>query len=220
MNNIQEKQIEEKTCSKCNVVRPLSEFYKKKNSLREECISCWKARCAKDYEKRKMKIPSDNLVYLFSEGSMKKCLSCSKEKAFSEFHKSRIQKDGFSVYCKSCKKIDGEIYRKKNNDVIKKRRREKKEKNPNIDRDWWYRKTYGIDIDTYNRMFIEQGGLCKCCGRHQSEFKKSLCVDHHHSTGIVRGLLCIQCNSAIGYVREDASVLRRMIDYIGEKNGK
>ena len=57
---------------------------------------------------------------------------------------------------------------------------------------------YGIDIDTYNRLLQEQNECCAICKRHQSKFKRRLAVDHRHSDGRVRGLLCGNCNRLVG----------------------
>ena len=51
-------------------------------------------------------------------------------------------------------------------------------------------KKYGLTLRQYDDMFEEQHGCCVICGRHQSEFKQKLAVDHNHTTGKVRALLC------------------------------
>lgn len=76
------------------------------------------------------------------------------------------------------------------------------------------RKNFGISIDEYNIMFTEQHGKCAICERHQSVFKRALAVDHNHTTGTIRGLLCHSCNIALGCVRDDIDVLNRMIVYL------
>lgn len=53
-------------------------------------------------------------------------------------------------------------------------------------------KTYGIDTDDYDRLFVIQGGRCAIC--RQRPGKKRLAVDHDHKSGAVRGLLCSRCN--------------------------
>lgn len=53
---------------------------------------------------------------------------------------------------------------------------------------------YGLTIEQWQEMFSKQNGCCKICGKHQSQFKSTLCVDHNHITGEVRGLLCPSCN--------------------------
>jgi len=56
----------------------------------------------------------------------------------------------------------------------------------------------GITPEIYKKMFEEQQGCCAICGRHQTEFKRTLDVDHDHVTGKVRKLLCIYCNTNVG----------------------
>lgn len=57
---------------------------------------------------------------------------------------------------------------------------------------------YGITQLDYDRFYQVQSGRCKICKRHQSELKTSLCVDHNHITGKIRGLLCRRCNLVLG----------------------
>ena len=69
---------------------------------------------------------------------------------------------------------------------------------------------YGLTEEDYVNMMDSQKGMCKIC-------KKSLdkiSVDHCHTTGIVRGLLCSNCNCAIGLFEEDVSILESAIEYI------
>ena len=73
---------------------------------------------------------------------------------------------------------------------------------------------YGIRESDYNQMFLEQGGRCLGCGKHQSELNHPLHVDHDHKTGKVRGLLCKLCNSAIGNARDNVNILRSLADYL------
>jgi len=66
-------------------------------------------------------------------------------------------------------------------------------------------------------MFEEQKGCCVICGRHQTEFKTRLAVDHNHKTGEVRGLLCRPCNAGIGLFNENLSRLENAINYLKER---
>jgi len=66
-------------------------------------------------------------------------------------------------------------------------------------------------------MYIAQEGRCAICKRHQSEFRRRLDVDHSHSTGKVRGLLCVACNRGIGFFEESAARLVAAVTYLGEK---
>ena len=58
---------------------------------------------------------------------------------------------------------------------------------------------YGIAPLEYDSMFDSQGGRCKICDAHQNNLKRILCVDHCHSSGKIRGLLCDTCNKFLGF---------------------
>jgi hypothetical protein len=58
-------------------------------------------------------------------------------------------------------------------------------------------------------MLAEQGGGCAVCGKPDPEH-----VDHDHRTNEVRGMLCFNCNQALGNVRDSVGVLGRLQDYL------
>jgi len=71
---------------------------------------------------------------------------------------------------------------------------------------------YGISLEEFNDMYEVQKGVCKICG---SEGKaKGLAVDHCHSTGRVRGLLCVSCNTLLGKVESNPSLLSNILEYL------
>ena len=76
---------------------------------------------------------------------------------------------------------------------------------------------YGITLAEYDKMFADQMGRCAICGRHQSELRKKLHVDHCHKTRKVRGLLCFSCNAAIGHFLENPDTMKSACKYL-EKN--
>lgn len=77
-----------------------------------------------------------------------------------------------------------------------------------------YKAKYGISLEEYNGMFADQNGCCKICKTHQVEFKRKLHVDHCHKTGKVRGLLCHNCNLAIGCLKEDPAIIAAALEYV------
>lgn len=83
-----------------------------------------------------------------------------------------------------------------------------------------YQKNYGITLSRYNEMFERQGGRCAACHRLETKVDprtkvlRYLSVDHDHETGEVRGLLCAECNSALGLLGESQSRARGLISYI------
>jgi hypothetical protein len=81
-------------------------------------------------------------------------------------------------------------------------------------KDSYLQKNYLITLDEYNLIFSKQEGRCVICGKHQSEIKKALSVDHCHKTGKVRGLLCGKCNMGLGSFEDDIENLKCAILYL------
>jgi hypothetical protein len=75
---------------------------------------------------------------------------------------------------------------------------------------------YGLDftMDDYNALFTKQEGRCAICQRHQSELRRTLMVDHIHGTKTVRGLLCFDCNTAIGRLGDNLEGVQRAVEYL------
>jgi hypothetical protein len=97
-------------------------------------------------------------------------------------------------------------YRLKNQEKYRKYNKEYQKKNPEKFRR--YAKThgrnnslkrkYGITAKEYDAMFAQQNGQCASCKSPQKNFKRRFHVDHNHTTGKIRGLLCVNCNHLIG----------------------
>ena len=123
----------------------------------------------------------------------KVCSGCKKDKALSAYP-TRGKR------CKACKAIVG-----------------KKRYLSKHGQEYWRRNhlsiKFGISPVQYNEMVIEQDGYCAICGRHQSELKRRLAVDHNHVTGEIRGLLCGNCNGQIALL-ENAPKLKAAMDYL------
>ncbi len=87
---------------------------------------------------------------------------------------------------------------------------------PNAKRRYNLRYNYGITPEQYMELFVEQDGRCAICkadepgGKHKNSPNKSdwnWLVDHNHTTGAVRGLLCERCNRALGLFGDDPAIL-------------
>ena len=114
-------------------------------------------------------------------------------------------------------KAAARLYREGHRDQINERARLKWRTDPELreKRRLWQRKNvfqkvYGISMADYEAMFERQAGACAICKRTGV----TLCVDHCHLTGEVRGLLCSQCNSAIGFCSDDPTVLLAAAAYL------
>lgn len=134
---------------------------------------------------------------------MKECNICKEIKDFEEFVKRSNRTSGRQPYCKEC-------HNKKMRDNYSSKRM----------KDYDLKKSYGIDLQEYERMFKEQNGCCLICNTHISEInskhKKNLCVDHCHISGKIRGLLCDSCNRGLGLFKDNILILNNAIKYLSK----
>lgn len=76
---------------------------------------------------------------------------------------------------------------------------------------------YRLGLADYDRMFTAQSGACAACGRPEKVIRNGkvarLAVDHDHTTGAVRALLCAACNLALGQLGDSAERIRRLLAY-------
>lgn len=73
-------------------------------------------------------------------------------------------------------------------------------------------KKYGLTLEDYENLFNSQDGRCAIC--YMKQENELLCVDHCHRTSRVRGLLCRQCNRALGLFRDDPDLLFAAGEYV------
>lgn len=85
----------------------------------------------------------------------------------------------------------------------------------------YLKKNFGITIEEFEDLLKKQNYLCACCGRHKDSNVsdghgkvRRLAVDHDHSTGKIRGLLCTYCNVGIGYLGDSAEGLNKALAYL------
>lgn len=82
----------------------------------------------------------------------------------------------------------------------------------------YLKRTYGIDMHKYQEMLQEQSGVCKICRKEgfllAESHKMKLVVDHCHETGIIRGLLCHNCNRGLGLFQDSVDNLNNAVNYL------
>lgn len=147
---------------------------------------------------------------------MRKCLVCKEKKEVDEFYKSH-KGENFTraSYCKPCQSEFAREWREKNLEKLKhyKALRYKMFSNTKLRRNNKYLSRYGINLEQYEQMLHSQDGVCKIC-LHPCRNRGTLSVDHCHLSGIVRGLLCDNCNNMLGRSGDSISILRRAADYL------
>ena len=128
---------------------------------------------------------------------MKQCPCCNKFKYVEDFNKCAKRKDGLQYKCRQCEKEERQHPRRK-----------RKQKIAQIKRD------YKLGTSEYLKLYKSQKGLCAICGDKDRAKGKYLAIDHDHKSGIVRGLLCSNCNCALGLMGENVQTLTCAINYL------
>ena len=163
------------------------------------------------------------------------CQKCLIEKDKSFFHKNKNEKTGYSRWCKECHSEYAKKHRAENKDAYSERAKKWRENNPNYVAQWkrrnanktkatkrkeYLKRTYNISPDQYDSMRKSQDFRCYICNVHENSIPNAgataLNVDHDHSSGTIRKLLCMSCNIALGKVNDNISILEKMIDYLKE----
>ena len=133
----------------------------------------------------------------------KTCTNCGESKPVSDFYKRKNRPGGLVSECKCC--------------TISRNRSRYEGRKEEIN-DKRAAKLYNLTYDEVVRMRQEANGICKCCGRAGLHHHKRLVIDHDHTTGQVRGLICSRCNSILGFAQDDLSTLKNLVSYL-ENNG-
>ena len=167
------------------------------------------------------------------------CGKCKEEKVVSLFSLSKRNKSGFNCYCKSCDSIVGKarIEKERHTDKVIPAQKQccackttklSKEFNKCVSRKdgldirckncasasskiQHYKKLYGFTAEQAKHHLNNQYGSCKICAK-----EAKLYVDHNHSTGKVRDLICNNCNTVIGHAKENVEILAKAIEYLKE----
>lgn len=130
----------------------------------------------------------------------KACSRCKSTKSIADFGANKSTADGRNAYCKPCaRQVSGERY----HDT----------RTPWKRYIYRLRVRYGLTLEQYRGMLKSQTGRCAICKKKFVE-RKDTHVDHCHRTGKVRGLLCSNCNRALGYAKDDPRLLRAMARFL------
>lgn len=143
-------------------------------------------------------VPAQPTTYLDSRGRV--CTKCGTYKEWAYFAQLRSGPLSHNPACKSCNYA--------------------RPRGPDSNREAALKKAYGISVKDYESMWILQAGVCAICKEPETRVNNNsgeiqrLTVDHEHSSGKVRGLLCSQCNLMLGNSRDTPEYLRAGADYL------
>lgn len=223
-----------KICTKCLVEQPLSEFpssrvgdnqcrtcgnaYRKawkheQSKLYRTCISCKKKKLKEDffniggeaysrvcrscYETNAVSNSGRVLenILLFEKG-LRKCGTCNQVKSIAYFGINKYTSHGINTTCKTCRRVRNRLIKLK--------------------------LYYNITADQLQDLFNLQEGLCAICHSKISLFARKTnnltipqaVIDHCHETDKIRGLLCNNCNRAIGLFQDNIQILISAAKYL------
>jgi len=93
--------------------------------------------------------------------------------------------------------------------------RENRAKNPKKVRDMHLRSSYGITLEEFGKLLVAQNGKCGVCGT-ETPGGTGWHLDHSHTTGGVRGILCTKCNTGGGLFNDDPDLLRKAVEWFSK----
>lgn len=214
-----------KTCSRCGVEKPITDFVTRTLSpdgLSSACRACVSVGKKRQRERAKARTDEEIDAAAAARGP-RACTRCEEVKVPGEFPRDRGRADGRSQYCKVCsaKKtseyryvIDPELYRA--------RKKASYGRNRETFRRYRLKTSFGITLEQYREMFAQQGGVCAICGQPEVTDRRGegrvidLSVDHDHGTGVVRRLLCGNCNRGLGNFQDSRELLLAAAEYLQE----
>lgn len=153
---------------------------------------------------------------------MKCCNICKVVKPLDAFGARPKYKDGLDYYCRECWNAQSQKWRDENPEKAKahaKASREKNREKHSKDQRRRYsafksfvrslRYKYNLTIEQWDEMMLNQGGMCAICDQDTT-----LVIDHDHTTGKVRQLLCNGCNIALGSLKDSPDLATKAAEYL------
>jgi hypothetical protein len=172
---------------------------------------------------------------------VKTCTKCKEEKSLEAFGFDSRHRDGRQSHCRECDLAAKKVWRLANLEQVRLRDRARaghataKAAKAEYDRlyrktpkrrlserqvrlkTFWPHLTHAQAEQEWDRLLLEQGGVCAICKGKQLVYptkKKSLCIDHCHVSGQVRGLLCDPCNRGIGLLKDSIAIVSSALVYL------
>lgn len=200
-----------KTCSVCRLEKPLDEFHrdtKAKDGRQRRCKPCANAAARQWNNDHPYQVRDNLRRHQRSEQyktHRKTYRAANAEKINAQKRESyQRNREAIRAQQNAWKRTDeGRAYARE----MRKRRRER---DPRFVHREAIRALYDLTLEQYDAMVLAQEGRCAICGDPMQEPQ----VDHCHSRGHVRALLCHLCNRGLGLFRDNPDNLVAAIDYL------
>ena len=189
-----------KKCTKCGKAKAASAFYAAPGRVCKTC-RCeqsrnYHARRPEVVERRRLKA-----VQLQQKREQQQfvCPHCRQTKNRTEFYRSNASR-GFHSWCKVCCRAAGR----------------KRVRDPKKRRQYTLKSRYGLSSADLTQLRLAQKNKCGLCAQplQHNHFH----IDHSHTTGEIRGLLCPRCNVAIGLFHDDPELIKAALCYLERKS--
>ncbi|WP_235828762.1 endonuclease VII domain-containing protein [Actinomadura rubteroloni] len=195
--------VQAKKCRDCGETKPAAEFWKRKASadgLSLYCRACFGIRNSASYRDKRAAEGKSARPYRRlrdTPDGMKYCPQCDETKPIAEFGKNRARSTGLTNYCRPCHSRVSD---------------EAKRRLYGSQRSYLLQLRYGLTEAQVDEMIAGQGGICVLCLRDPAVH-----VDHDHSTGAVRSILCFRCNGGLGQFDDNPRRLYEAADYLEKR---
>jgi len=176
------------TCKKCNCVKHKLLFTRRSGTdlYRGVCVAC-----SQNFTSEQI-IKESKFLELFLDNK-KECLMCGSIKPLDNFDQDKSCRFGLKSTCRNCR-----------SSTVKE-----------LSRKAYLKFNYKLSLDAYNQLLLSQHNLCAICNIDLLSLDvKEINIDHCHTTGKVRGVLCRQCNLGLGHFKDDLISLNNAINYL------
>jgi len=133
------------------------------------------------------------------------CSACKEQKPIQVFATMGAKRAGYrNSICTPCRTISNRRRREAEPDLVTKLRRRSRLKTQ-----------YGISVEQYGEILASQGNVCAICtSKEPGSRMKHFPIDHCHTTGVIRGLLCTKCNRGLGLFNDNTDRMERAVKYL------
>lgn len=150
-----------------------------------------------------------------SKGKYRKCYKCQQHKWLYDFPNNKSKPEGKDYQCKECCKKQSKEYHKNNKEARKESGKEYRYKNADVIKIRRKEKLYGISESEQEELITLCNNKCEICGIDAKfSTKQVLNIDHDHSTGDIRGMLCGKCNKGLGLLGDNLESLKKVVNYL------
>jgi histone acetyltransferase (RNA polymerase elongator complex component) len=129
------------------------------------------------------------------------CGCCEGSLPLDAFAKNKSKKDGLQERCRSCRSIHHQKVKHKRLKQTKEQKRR------------YLITSYGLNVEQFEQMLKDQNSKCAIC-KTDEWGKESPSIDHCHKSGKVRGLLCNNCNRALGLFKDNEGIVKNAASYL------